>query len=142
MLQITDIISVQECELDFNFIRSSGPGGQNVNKVATAVQLRFNIRKSKSLSDDIKKRLIMLAGKKVSSDGILIIDARRYRSQERNRNDAMKRLYALIEKAAREPKVRKKKKISQIYHKKRLEEKRKRSEIKEIRKKVQSESIE
>lgn len=86
-------------EISFVFIRSSGPGGQNVNKVATAVQLRFDARNSPSLPEDVKRRLIRLAGKRMTEDGVLVIEARRYRSQERNRQDAIARLYRLVEKA-------------------------------------------
>ena len=135
-IKITPTISIDNNEFEFDFVRSSGPGGQNVNKVATAVQLRFHITKSKSFDEKIKERLIQLAGKKVTSDGILRIDARRFRSQERNRNDAIQRLISLIEKAAKEDKPRKIKKITRAQKQRRLDAKRKRSEIKEIRRSV------
>ena len=135
-IKITPTISIDNNEFEFDFVRSSGPGGQNVNKVATAVQLRFHITKSKSFDEKIKERLIQLAGKKVTSDGILRIDARRFRSQERNRNDAIQRLISLIEKAAKENKPRKIKKITRAQKQRRLDAKRKRSEIKEIRRSV------
>ena len=86
-------------EISFDFIRSSGPGGQNVNKVATAVQLRFDVRNSPSLPEDVRRRLIKLAGKHMTEDGVLVIEARRYRTQERNRQDAIDRLHRLVEKA-------------------------------------------
>jgi ribosome-associated protein len=100
-------LSIDEQEIQYDFIRSSGPGGQNVNKVATAVQLRFDVRSSPSLPEDVKGRLVKLAGSRVTDDGVLIIEARRYRNQERNRLDALNRLRALIEKAAQPPKPRK-----------------------------------
>ena len=88
-----------ESELTFNFIRSSGPGGQNVNKVATAVQLRFDVSSSKSLHEEVKRRLISISGRKVTKEGILIIEARRLRTQEKNRKDAIARFTELIAKA-------------------------------------------
>lgn len=140
-IRITSAISIDDDELNFDFVRSSGPGGQNVNKVATAAQLRFNIMESKFLPEEIKSRLIQLAGRKVTSDGILRIDARRFRSQERNRNDAIKRLISLIEKAAKKDKPRKKRKISPITHQKRLDAKRKRGEIKDLRKAIRADEV-
>jgi ribosome-associated protein len=99
MLQITPALSILRSELTFNFVRSSGPGGQNVNKVATAVQLRFNVYSSASLAEDVKARLRKLAGKKITVAGELVIEAKRYRAQELNRVDAEQRLAALIRKA-------------------------------------------
>lgn len=123
-------------ELDWDFVRASGPGGQNVNKVATAVQLRFDAEHSPSLPEDVRERLVRLAGKRVTGDGILVIDARRYRSQEQNRQDAIERLVELIRKASIKPKTRRPTKPTLASRQKRLEEKRRRSEIKRTRKSV------
>jgi ribosome-associated protein len=106
MLQITPNLSISEDELTVTFIRASGPGGQNINKVATAVQLRFDLHASPSLPEDVKARLIKLAGRKVTQDGVLVIEAKRYRSQEQNRADAESRLAAFIQKALVRPKRR------------------------------------
>src|SRR5215510_12240058 len=100
MIRITDRISIEDEELDESFIRSSGPGGQNVNKLSTAVQLRFDVRRSPSLDDDVRERLERLAGRRLTRDGILVITAQRHRTQERNRQDAIDRLIALIVAAA------------------------------------------
>jgi ribosome-associated protein len=106
MIQVTPTIKIDESEIQFDFIRASGPGGQNVNKVASAVQLRFNVLNSPSLQPDVKERLLKLAGRKMTADGILIIQARRYRTQEQNRFDATQRLANLIQKALVKPKIR------------------------------------
>ncbi|MCK6585214.1 MAG: aminoacyl-tRNA hydrolase, partial [Anaerolineales bacterium] len=105
MLEITPNFHIDERELQFEYIRASGPGGQNVNKVATAVQLRFDVRSS-SLVEEAKARLISLAGKRVSSDGILVIEAKRFRTQEQNRDDAIRRFVELARKALSKPKAR------------------------------------
>ena len=123
-------------ELDWGFVRASGPGGQNVNKVATAVQLRFDAKHSPSLPEDVRERLVRLAGKRVTGDGILIIDARRYRSQEQNRQDAIERLVGLIRKALVRPKTRRPTRPTFASRQRRLEEKRRRSELKRTRKSV------
>jgi ribosome-associated protein len=120
-------------ELSFEYIRSSGPGGQNVNKVATAVQLRFDIANSPSLPGDVKARLLKMAGKRVTSDGILVIEARRHRTQEKNREDAIQRFYELVKKAGEKPKSRHKTKPTKASKEKRLKSKKKRSEVKKIR---------
>ena len=99
MIPITKNISLNDDEIRFDFIRSSGPGGQNVNKVSTAVQLRFDVFHTSSLTDSVRQRLVKLAGRRLTDDGTLIIEARRYRSQLRNRNDALNRLVELIQKA-------------------------------------------
>src|ERR1700674_2864086 len=103
MIRITDHIAIDESELSETFIRSSGPGGQNVNKLATAVQLRFDVRHSPSLSAEVRARLELLAGRRLTRDGVLLITARRHRTQERNRDDALARLIALIRAAAVAP---------------------------------------
>jgi len=112
MIHITTDISIDEKEIKLDFIRASGPGGQNVNKVASAVQLRFDVYGSPSLPDDVRKRLILLAGNRINEDGILIIDARRFRTQNRNREDAIDRLIDLIRKSTIKPKKRLKTKPS------------------------------
>src|SRR5689334_13150384 len=107
MIQITPTLSIEERELDERFVRASGPGGQNVNKVSTAVELRFNVAQS-SLPGDVKERLIGLAGSKMTADGVLLIDSREHRTQPMNREAARARLVALIQAAARRPKTRRK----------------------------------
>ncbi len=133
MIEINNKIFIPETELQFNFIRSSGPGGQNVNKVSTAVQLRFDIINSPSLSDEVKRRLIVKSGNKVTKEGILIIEAKRFRTQESNKQDAIERFTELIRKAGRKPKKRIKTKPSYKSKQKRIEEKKKRSETKKLR---------
>jgi ribosome-associated protein len=136
MIEITDDISIDEQELQWEFIRSSGPGGQNVNKVSTAVQLRFDVKQSPSLSVEVKKRLVRLAGRRMTREGELIIEARQYRYQERNRQDALKRLKELIRKAAQKPKIRHKTKPTLSSRMKRLETKRRQGEKKRLRQRV------
>ena len=106
MIHITRTITIDESEIQEHFVRASGPGGQNVNKVATTVQLRFDVANSSSLPEEVRKRLISLAGNRITEDGILIIDARRFRTQGRNREDATNRLVELIRSAAQRPKIR------------------------------------
>ncbi|MBW2471343.1 MAG: aminoacyl-tRNA hydrolase [Deltaproteobacteria bacterium] len=136
MIRITETVFIDEEEIQLDFIRSSGPGGQNVNKVATAVQLRFNVLESGSLSAGIRNRLKRIAGKKMTDDGILVIKARRYRSQDQNRKDAIDRLIELIRKAAVEPKPRRKTKPSRAARERRLAAKKMRSETKRLRRGV------
>jgi len=133
MIKITKAISIDENEIEAQFIRASGPGGQHVNKAATAVQLRFDVANSPSLPDDVRKRLIELAGNQVTEDGVLTIDARRFRSQYRNREDSMERLVELIRRAAKRPKIRRKTKPTRAARERRLKDKRHRSEIKRLR---------
>ncbi len=133
MVRITSSIQINDEEIELAFIRSTGPGGQNVNKVSSAVQLRFNVQGSPSIPQDVKLRLIKLAGRRMSSEGVLIIDARQYRSQERNRQSALERLVRLIQQACEPPKLRHKTKPSRASILRRLETKRKRSEIKRMR---------
>ncbi|MFN2196318.1 MAG: alternative ribosome rescue aminoacyl-tRNA hydrolase ArfB [Anaerolineales bacterium] len=133
MIEVTPTLAIPESELQFDFIRSSGPGGQNVNKVATGVQLRFNVSAAATLPDDVKQRLHRLAGKRINAEGELIIEARRYRSQEKNRSDAVQRLVALLQSAAEKPKKRKKTKPTAAAREKRLSDKKKRGELKRER---------
>ena len=132
MIQITDTIAINENELQEEFVRASGPGGQNVNKVSTAVQLRFDMQNS-SLPEEVRARLLRLAGKRVTTEGILIVAARRFRTQEHNRQDARDRLVALIRKAVEIPKARQQTKPSVASKKRRLDQKRRRSTIKKMR---------
>ena len=132
MIHITRTIAIDERDIKQEFIRSSGPGGQNVNKVSTAVQLRFNVVTS-SLPDDVRKRLIHLAGRRITEDGVLIIQAQRFRTQERNRQDSIDRLVKLIRKASERPKVRRKTKPSLESKRRLLETKRHRGEAKRMR---------
>lgn len=133
MLKVTPNISIDESEIEMDYIRASGPGGQNVNKVASSVQLRFDVRNSPSLDADVKERLIKLAGRRVTEEGVLIIEASRYRSQEQNRQDALRRLLRFISLAAQEPKLRKKTRPSLQAKQSRLAEKHHRGEIKRLR---------
>jgi len=133
MIRITPEISIREAELKLDFVRSSGPGGQNVNKVATAVQLRFDALRSPSLPEEVRQRLVRIAGKRVSKEGVLLIDARRFRTQERNRQDAVERLVQWIRRAAEKPKKRIKTKATAGSRERRLEGKRLRSETKRLR---------
>ena len=125
--------TIPDSELHFEFIHSSGPGGQNINKVASAVRLRFDVRNSPTITDEVKSRLIQVAGKRISSNGILIIEAKRYRLQENNRQDAIRRLQELLNKAKVPPKIRQRTRPSAASREKRLEEKKKRGEIKRER---------
>jgi ribosome-associated protein len=133
MLRINDRITLDERELEERFIRASGPGGQNVNKLSTAVQLRFNARRSHSLPNDVAIRLMRLAGSRLTLDGVIVITAQRHRTQERNRQDALARLTALIIEAAIPPRVRRPTRPTASSRKKRLDEKKHRGGIKGLR---------
>lgn len=133
MIRITDTISIDPRELHEEFVRSSGPGGQNVNKVSTAVELRFDVARSPSLSADVRHRLIRLAGSRMTGEGVLIIDARRHRTQEQNRKDALERLVELIRQASVRPKTRRPTRATLGSKLRRLTTKRRRSEVKSRR---------
>ena len=133
MLEINADITIKSAEIRFDFVRSSGPGGQNVNKVASAVQLRFDIGNSTSIPDGIKPRLIKLAGKRVNSEAILLIDARTSRSQSQNRVEALERLKTLILKALHKPKPRRKTRPTAASKEKRLRSKKIRGNLKRLR---------
>jgi len=133
MIEITPTVSLDDGELRFEFTRASGPGGQNVNKVSSAVKLYFDLRNSPSLTEEVKERLVRLGGSRVSGEGVLLIDARRYRTQEANRLDAIRRLVALIQKALEKPKVRKKTRPSVTASAARVDEKKRRGHIKRQR---------
>jgi len=133
MIRVTGTITIDEEEIHQQFIRASGPGGQNVNKVATAVQLRFDAAHSPSLPEDVRERLTRLAGKRMTKEGFLIIDARRFRTQEQNRRDAVARLVGLIRQAAQRPKIRKRTRPTQASKERRLEGKHRRAKIKHLR---------
>lgn len=132
MISITSHISIHENEIREEFVRASGPGGQNVNKVATAVQLYFDVRHS-SLPTVVRERLVRLAGKRVSAAGVLMIQSQRHRTQEQNRDDARRRLIEWIRRAATPPQIRRKTKPTRASKEKRLDTKRRQSTTKELR---------
>ncbi len=133
MLQITNSIQLDEREIEFDFILASGPGGQNVNRVATAVQLRFDVGSSPSLPRAVKERLRKLAGRRLTEAGILVIEARRFRSQQRNREDALERLVTLLQRAAHKPRPRRATSPSRAARQRRMDSKRRRGEKKKLR---------
>ncbi len=133
MIRITETISIDNSELEESFVRSSGPGGQNVNKVSSAVQLRFDVRHSPSLPNDVAIRLMRLAGSRLTKEGVIVIVAQSYRDQTRNRADARERLFDLIREAAVRPTPRRATKVPKAAKKRRLEGKRHRADIKKMR---------
>ncbi len=132
MIQITPSFAIDESELQFAFVRASGPGGQNVNKVATAAQLRFDVSRS-SLPDEVKERLQRIAANRITSDGELLIEAKKFRTQEQNREDAIRRLIELMQRAFHKPRARKKTQPTQASQEKRLKEKKVRGNVKRLR---------
>jgi ribosome-associated protein len=133
MIRITDHISIDDAEIEESFVRSSGPGGQNVNKLSTAVQLRFDVRRSPSLPNDVAIRLMRLAGRRMTKDGVLVLIAQNHRTQERNRAEAMERLSDLIQQAAVKPIPRRATKPTKASKERRIEGKKRRSGIKNLR---------
>ncbi len=133
MIQVAPGISIAEEELEFAFVRASGPGGQKVNKVSSAVQLRFDVAGSRSLPAEVKGRLVRLAGSRMSVGGVLVIEARRYRTQKANRDDAVERLAALLRRAARVPKKRLRTAPTAAARRRRLDAKRRRGLVKRLR---------
>jgi ribosome-associated protein len=133
MHRVTDTISIDDSELEEAFVRSSGPGGQNVNKVSSAVQLRFDVRRSPALPNDVAIRLMKLAGSRLTKDGVIVIVAQEHRDQSRNRVEARERLFDLIRQAAVKPAVRRATKVPKAQKKKRVEGKKHRGQIKALR---------
>jgi ribosome-associated protein len=133
MIRVNAQIELDEREIQEDFVRASGPGGQNVNKVSTAVQLRFDVARSSSLPDPVRERLFKLAGRRLTQEGVLIIEAERYRSQRRNRDDALERLLALIREACEVDKPRRPTRPTLASKKRRLDSKQRRGETKKLR---------
>jgi ribosome-associated protein len=133
MIRVNAQIELNEREIQEDFVRASGPGGQNVNKVSTAVQIRFDVAHSPSLPDPVRARLVALAGRRLTQDGVLIIEAERYRSQRRNRDDALERLFALIREACEVETPRRPTRPTLASKKRRLDSKQRRGETKKLR---------
>ena len=138
MIPVTATIAIEENEIAYDFIRASGPGGQKVNKAATAVQLRFDVGHSPNLPEDVRSRLKHLAGRRINDEGVLVIEAKRFRTQERNRQDALNRLFALIRKASEKPRSRRATGPSRASKERKLAAKRHRSKIKQMRRPVRA----
>ncbi len=136
MLKINDDLSIPDSELEFSAIRARGPGGQNVNKVSSAIHLRFDIANSTALTDEVRERLLALQDRRISKSGVAVIKSQRFRNQDKNRDDALERLATLVRKALVEKKPRKKTRPSKKVKEKRLEEKSRRSRLKQSRRPV------
>ena len=134
MIRITDTIAIDESELEESFVRSSGPGGQNVNKLSTAVQLRFDIRRSLNLPSDVRERAERLAGRRLTKDGVIVLIAQRHRTQERNRADAQERLVTLLPEAAVRPTPRRATRPTRASRERRIDTKKRRGDVKRLRK--------
>ena len=140
-IHVNDRVSLADDEVSEQFVRSPGPGGQNVNKLATAVQLRFDARGSKSLPDDVRSRLLRLAGTRATKHGEIVIDAHRYRTRERNREDALERLVSLVRRAAMPPKPRRATRPTRASKLRRAEDKRRRSQLKSTRRRLDQDTV-